>query len=192
MKISKIVKSTMAVAAAALFTMSVQAGDNNPVSSTWLAPTSVAASCGYQYNVIGNPGSPSNPSSFGNVYVTLGSASASQGSLTGAQLNFTQHVNASVAAANGYQLRVATGDVCSITASAWGDADPVTGAVGENVWYTYEDRVATPIANVVMLVSNDNGATVWAFTLDSAEAAIVTGSPLTIQGSIKINVNKLP
>ncbi|MBD1426458.1 hypothetical protein [Sphingobacterium arenae] len=185
----KILRSTFAVAAAVLFTVSSQAGDSNPVTTSALTPSAVAVSCGYQYSVTGNVGSPSNPSSFGDVYVTLGSGSASQGSAVGAQLIFTEHVNAAVAANGDYELRIATGDLCSITAGAWSGATPVSGAVGEDVWYTYENQEATPIPGVVMLVSD--GTTVWAFTLDSATASIVTPNPLTIQGTVTINVNQL-
>jgi len=186
-----ILKSTLAVTAAALFSLSSFATDNNPVTIQPLTPAKVTAvSCGYQYSVTGNVGSPFNPSTFGNVYVTLGSGSASQGTSAGAQLIFTEHANASVAANSGYELRIASGDLCSITSSAWATATPVSGAVGEDVWYTYDNTVATPIDGVVMLVSN--GTTVWAFTLDSATAVEITPFPgLTIQGTVTINVNQL-
>ncbi|PRD55812.1 hypothetical protein [Sphingobacterium gobiense] len=189
-----ILKSTIAVAAAALFSLSSFAKDNNPVAIQPLTPAKVTAiSCGYQYSVTGNVGSPFNPSTFGNVYVTLGSGSASQGSSAGAQLIFTEHANAAVAANSGAQLRILTGvDICTVTASDWAGATSASGAVGEDVWYTYEDQVATPIPGVVMLVSNDGGATVWAFTLDSATAVEITPFPgLTIQGTVTINVNQL-
>jgi hypothetical protein len=192
MTMKKILRSTLAVAAAALFTVSSRADDNIPATTPALAPTVVAVSCGYQYSVLGNVGSPSNPSSFGDVYVTLGSSSASQSSTPSGQLIFTEHVNAAVAANSGAQLRILTGaDICTVVASDWEDANPVSGAVGEDVWYTYENQEATPIPGVVMLVSNDGGNTVWAFTLDSATASIVTPNPLTIQGTITINVNQL-
>lgn len=189
----KILKSTLTVAAAVLFTVSSQAGDNIPVTTPALAPTAVAVSCGYQYSVLGNVGSPSNPSSFGDVYVTLGSGSASQSSSSaGAHLVFTEHVNAAVAANSGAQIRILTGaDICTVTASDWVSATSVSGAAGEDVWYTYVDQEATPIPGVVMFVSTDDGNTVWAFTLDSATASIISPNPLTIQGTITINVNQL-
>lgn len=189
-----ILKSSLAAVAAALLSVSSYAKDNNPAVIQPLTPAKVTAiSCGYSYSVTGNVGSPFNPSSFGNVYVTLGSSSASQSSSSaGAHLVFTEHVNASVAANSGYELRVLTStDICLVTALDWNGATPVSGAVGEDVWYTYENQVATPIPGVVMLVSNDGGNTVWAFTLSSATASIVTQNPLTIQGTVTINVNQL-
>lgn len=188
-----ILKSSLAVAAAALLSLSSYAKDNNPAVIQPLTPAKVTAiSCGYSYSVTGNVGSPFNPSSFGNVYVTLGNGSASQSSIPSGQLIFTEHANAAVAANGNAELRILTGaDICSVTASNWGDATPLSGAVGEDVWYTYENQVATPIPGVVMLVSNDGGNTVWAFTLGSATASIVTQNPLTIQGTVTINVNQL-
>src|SRR5690606_34685123 len=141
MTMKKILRSTLAVAAAALFTVSSRADDNIPATTPALAPTVVAVSCGYQYSVLGNVGSPSNPSSFGDVYVTLRSSSASQSSTPSGQLIFTEHVNAAVAANCGVQLGLlARADFCWVVASVWVDVNYVSGAVVEDVWYTYENQ----------------------------------------------------
>lgn len=157
-------------------------------------PVTVAAiPCGYEYAVVGNAGSPSNPSSFGNVYVTLGAASASQSgtSSPSAQLIFTDRVNSFVINNAGHELRkLDNTDICDVTAADWDNAAAITAPAGNNVWYTYVGQVATPIPGVVMLVRNSLGE-IWAFTLESATASIITPSPLSIQGTNTINVRKL-
>lgn len=157
-------------------------------------PIAVAAiPCGYEYAVVGNVGNPRTPSTFGNVYVTLGASSASQSTTasSSAQLIFTDRVNSFVTNNTGFQLsKLDNADICDVTAADWVNAVPVTAPAGNNVWYTYVGQTATPIPGVVMLVRNGSGE-VWAFTLESATAVPITTSPLTIQGTNTINVRKL-
>ncbi|WP_164108210.1 MULTISPECIES: hypothetical protein [Sphingobacterium] len=157
-------------------------------------PVTVAViPCGYEYAVLGNIGSPRTPSSFGNVYVTLGTTSATQSttSSTSAQLIFTDRVNSFVTTNVGFELRkLDNTDICDVTATDWTGASTITAPAGNNVWYTYVGQTATSIPGVVMLVRNALGE-IWAFTLESATAATITTSPLTIQGTNTINVRKL-
>lgn len=196
MKRNQFFQKALAITAVAVFTLSF----NTKSEANGLRPdqpvTVAAIPCGYEYAVVGNPGSPSSPASFGNVYVTLGTSSASQSSTasSAAQLVFTSRVNSFVINNTNFELKKLEGvDICDVTASDWNDAaaTTITSPAGNNVWYTYVSQVATPIPGVVLLVRNNFSGDIWAFTLESATAATISTSPLTIQGTNTINVRKL-
>ncbi len=193
MKRNQFFRNALALMALATLTLSFHTkSEANPIPSD--RPLTIAAiPCGYEYPVLGNVGNPRMPSTFGNVYVTLGATTASQSSTSSlsAQLIFTDRVNSYVTNNAGYELRkLDNAAICDITAADWDDAAPVVAPAGNNVWYTYVGQVATPIAGVVMLVRSSLGE-IWAFTLESATAETISPSPLTIQGTNTINVRKL-
>ena len=117
------------------------------------------------FTVTGQWWSPSNAANWPAVYVDL--TTGSQSLTSSGQVAFYSHVNGSITANAGYEIRTVTADISDVDDSNWSTATPVT-SLGSGTWYEY-DQVShgnEAIQPLTVLVGNSSGA-LYALKLNS-------------------------
>ncbi|MGA6118098.1 hypothetical protein [Sphingobacterium sp. UDSM-2020] len=108
--------------------------------------------------VVGQWWSPSNAANWPAVYVDL-TGSGSQSLISSGQVAFFSHVNGSIKANAGFEIRTVTADISAVSDSDWSSATPVT-SLGSGEWYEYDisDHTNKAIQPLTVLVGNSSGA----------------------------------
>lgn len=120
-----------------------------------LALTQVKANT--NLTVVGQWWSPSNAANWPAVYVDL--TTGSQSLTSSGQVAFYSHVNGSIKANTGFEIRTVTADISSVSDTDWSSATPVT-SLGSGEWYEYDisDHTNKAIQPLTVLVGNSSGA----------------------------------
>ncbi|MBB2953480.1 MULTISPECIES: hypothetical protein [Sphingobacterium] len=101
--------------------------------------------------------SPRNAANWPAVYVDFTTGSQSLGN--SGQVAFFSHVNGSIKANAGYEIRTVAADISAVSASNWSTATPVT-SLGSGTWYDYDlsTNANEAIQPLTVLVGNSSGA----------------------------------
>jgi hypothetical protein len=107
--------------------------------------------------VVGQWWSPSNAANWPAVYVDF--TTGSQSLINSGQVAFFSHVNGSIKANPGFEIRTVTTDISAVSASDWSTATLVT-SLGSGTWYEYDlgSHENLAIQPLTVLVGNASGA----------------------------------
>ncbi|MGJ1435964.1 MULTISPECIES: hypothetical protein [Sphingobacterium] len=145
------------------------------------------------YSIIGQWWSPSNAANWPGIYVNLSSGSQSTSFSPLSQVVFFSHVNGSIKANAGFEIRTVTADISSVSASDWGTATPVT-SLGSGQWYQYvlATHANEAIQPLTVLVGDGNGASYAIKLLNFSNVGQRTGTTgLEVKADVNIEVKAL-
>lgn len=145
------------------------------------------------YSIIGQWWSPSNAANWPAIYVNLASGSQNTTFSPLSQVVFFSHVNGSIKANAGFEIRTVDADISSVSQFDWSGATPVT-SLGSGGWYTYNSTTHgnEAIQPLTVLVGDGNGALYAIKLLNFSNVGQRIGSTgLEVKADVNIEVKAL-